>query len=374
MPVQRCETPPLTAGGVLLPLESGTVALISFPYLTHLSLPIGGSNPLAPLAIFAAGSPTWLRSAPSQAVQVQLVSRLRINEKQMEDLKAEDTEQTSELMKLWRKVNMTESLQDKLNTELVSRLRGFEEHLKGQKTKISACEAELAAVVVRLNVTEEQLDELRRQSSDRLTAAQRDTEDLQVRLRVSQKQLEDLKTENLVKLSWMESRLTEGLNNTEELVSRLRINEKQMEDLKAEDTEQTSELMMLWRKVNMTESLQDKLNTELVSRLRGFEEHLKGQKAKISAHLPFCGGTGRSWMAKDEREYVREKLRDQVGRAVDGGVRCTRCERIAVAEAAAVGGRQGFRACEAELAAVVVRLNVTEEQLDELRRQSSGDF
>ncbi|XP_041828775.1 sodium channel and clathrin linker 1-like [Melanotaenia boesemani] len=213
-------------------------------------------------------------------------------------------------MKLWRKVNMTESLQDKLNTELVSRLRGFEEHLKGQKTKISACEAELAAVVVRLNVTEEQLDELRRQSSDRLTAAQRDTEDLQVRLRVSQKQLEDLKTENLVKLSWMESRLTEGLNNTEELVSRLRINEKQMEDLKAEDTEQTSELMKLWRKVNLTESLQDKLNTELVSRLRGFEEHLKGQKTKISA-------------------------------------------------------------CEAELAAVVVRLNVTEEQLDELRRQSS---
>ncbi|XP_047467761.1 cingulin-like isoform X1 [Mugil cephalus] len=143
----------------------------------------------------------------------ELFSRLRVSQKQLEDLKTENTDQTSKLMELQRKLNMTESLQDKVNTELFSRLRVSQKQLEDLKTENTALQVrlqddedqldvlktqntvhdtELSSVALRLNRTEGWVDELRTLNSvraaelisvsDRLMAAERDVEEFQVRL------------------------------------------------------------------------------------------------------------------------------------------------------------------------------------------------
>ncbi|XP_075304557.1 uncharacterized protein LOC142366535 isoform X2 [Odontesthes bonariensis] len=156
----------------------------------------------------------WRKLNMTESLQdklnTELTSRLRGSEKQLEELKSENSEQTSKLMKLWRKLNMTESLQDKLNTDIEVRLRStetqLEQLLEDLKTENSVCGAQLSSVSVRLNMTEEQMDELRTQTtvraaellslSDRLTAAQTQAEELQVRLRVNEAGVNELKMEN----------------------------------------------------------------------------------------------------------------------------------------------------------------------------------
>nr|XP_046268098.1 cingulin-like isoform X3 [Scatophagus argus] len=116
----------------------------------------------------------------------------------VKQLQTDGADQTSKLMNLQRKLNVTESLLDAVSAELEVRLRS----------------------------TETQLEQL-----ENHTAA------LEVRLSVGEKHLDDLKTEHTVQsvqLSLMESRLTDGHNNTTELEIRLSVGEKQLEHLKTE--------------------------------------------------------------------------------------------------------------------------------------------
>nr|XP_046268097.1 cingulin-like isoform X2 [Scatophagus argus] len=137
----------------------------------------------------------------------------------VKQLQTDGADQTSKLMNLQRKLNVTESLLDAVSAELEVRLGVSETHLDHLKT-------EHAELEVRLRSTETQLEQL-----ENHTAA------LEVRLSVGEKHLDDLKTEHTVQsvqLSLMESRLTDGHNNTTELEIRLSVGEKQLEHLKTE--------------------------------------------------------------------------------------------------------------------------------------------
>ncbi|XP_067335678.1 putative leucine-rich repeat-containing protein DDB_G0290503 [Channa argus] len=141
---------------------------------------------------------------------------------QLLQLETNTTEQSTELMKLERKLNSTESLQIKLNNELLIRLSVGEKQLESLKTKNSA------ALEIRLRSTETHLEQL----ETHLAA-------VKVRLRVSEKNLEHLETENTVQsadLLLMESRLREQHSNTTELFERLSVSEKHLEDLKTDNS------------------------------------------------------------------------------------------------------------------------------------------
>uniref|UniRef100_A0A3P9JY94 C1q domain-containing protein n=1 Tax=Oryzias latipes TaxID=8090 RepID=A0A3P9JY94_ORYLA len=142
----------------------------------------------------------------------QLQVRMDAAEKQLEDVHTETAGGPS-LMELWRKVNRSESLQEKVNTEMESRLRAGEDQLDHLQTErsgqISSLESRLtgglnrtADVELRLRSTETQLEHL-----EAHTAA------LEVALRVREEQLEHLDSHTSV--------LTFRLNGTEQRLDEL---------------------------------------------------------------------------------------------------------------------------------------------------------
>ncbi|KAI3367371.1 hypothetical protein L3Q82_026186 [Scortum barcoo] len=128
--------------------------------------------------------------------------RLSANEKQLEDLKTE-------------------------NTELEVRLSVSEEKLDQLENHTAVHAAELSTVTLRLNLTAEQVDELTTQNTDRLTAAERETEVLQVQLRVGEASVNQLKTEN----NEIHHRLEAAENHNSVLQSRLSVLENQLKRL-----------------------------------------------------------------------------------------------------------------------------------------------
>ncbi|XP_023807109.1 myosin-3 isoform X3 [Oryzias latipes] len=162
------------------------------------------------------------RGAAAQAASVtQLQVRMDAAEKQLEDVHTETAGGPS-LMELWRKVNRSESLQERVNTEIESRLRAGEDQLDHLQTdrsgQISSLESRLtgglnrtaADVELRLRSTETQLEHL-----EAHTAA------LEVALRVREEQLEHLDSHTSGQISSIESRLTGGLNRTAGQISSL---------------------------------------------------------------------------------------------------------------------------------------------------------
>uniref|UniRef100_A0A3P8RNW7 C1q domain-containing protein n=1 Tax=Amphiprion percula TaxID=161767 RepID=A0A3P8RNW7_AMPPE len=272
------------------------------------------------------------------------------------------SDQTSKLLNLQRKLNTTESHQDEVNTEVLIRLTVGEKQLEDLKTENTVHEAELMAVNLRLNLTEHQVDELKNQNtvhSDsvkqlqvRLNSAEHQIHQLQTettdqtskllnlqrklntteshqdevntdvlnRLRVGEKQLEDLKTENT------------------DVLIRLRVGEKQLEDLKTENTGREAELTAVVLRLNVTEQQVDQLRTqnsvraaELVSvsdrltaaernteelqvRLRADEAEANEDDLKVafSAGLTDSGSVG---PFDEERTLIFSKTMTNIGQA-----------------------------------------------------------
>ncbi|XP_078797278.1 uncharacterized protein LOC101165018 isoform X6 [Oryzias latipes] len=266
------------------------------------------------------------RGAAAQAASVtQLQVRMDAAEKQLEDVHTETAGGPS-LMELWRKVNRSESLQERVNTEIESRLRAGEDQLDHLQTdrsgQISSLESRLtgglnrtaADVELRLRSTETQLEHL-----EAHTAA------LEVALRVREEQLEHLDSHTSGQISSIESRLTGGLNRTAGQISslesrltgglnrtadvelRLRSTETQLEHLEAHTAalevalrvreEQLEHLdshtSVLTFRLNGTEQRLDELQTDCAVRaadlrsvsggLTAAQEELQVQRAAINA-------------------------------------------------------------------------------------------
>ncbi|XP_069391289.1 putative leucine-rich repeat-containing protein DDB_G0290503 isoform X6 [Paralichthys olivaceus] len=152
----------------------------------------------------------------------QLQLRLNSAENHIQQLQTDGAEQTSKLMNLQRNVDWKEDLLDQLNTDVMNRLSVSEKQLQDLKTENTVQSVQLSSI------------------ESRLTGHNNNTSDVMNRLSVSEKQLQDLKTENTVQsvqLSSIESRLTGHNNNTSDVMNRLSVSEKQLQDLKTENTE-----------------------------------------------------------------------------------------------------------------------------------------
>ncbi|KAK2892327.1 hypothetical protein Q8A73_017992 [Channa argus] len=219
---------------------------------------------------------------------------------QLLQLETNTTEQSTELMKLERKLNSTESLQIKLNNgtvqkpvpspvELLIRLSVGEKQLESLKTKNSA------ALEIRLRSTETHLEQLEThlavQSADlllmesRLREQHSNTTELFERLSVSEKHLEDLKTDNSA------------------LELRLNVSEILLEDVKAGNTARGAEVEDVTLRLDFTEQQVDELriqSTAVSFRLNEIDKHLQqvtitdSDKLKVafSAGLTDSGSIG----------------------------------------------------------------------------------
>ncbi|XP_035024635.1 putative leucine-rich repeat-containing protein DDB_G0290503 isoform X9 [Hippoglossus stenolepis] len=181
----------------------------------------------------AAGQADWVE---------QLQLRLNSAENHIQQLQTDGAEQTSKLMNLQRNVDSQEDLLDKLNTDMMNRLSLSEKQLQDLKTEktfqsvqLSSLESRLTGhsynatdVMNRLRVSEKQLQELKTENTE-----------LEVRLSDGEKQLQELKTENTeleVRLSDGEKQLQELKTENTGLEVRLRVGEKQLQELKTENT------------------------------------------------------------------------------------------------------------------------------------------
>ncbi|XP_061599264.1 nuclear mitotic apparatus protein 1-like [Cololabis saira] len=326
-----------------------------------------------------------------ETLAAELMSRLRAGEKELEDLKTENSVQLSVMDSRLRdglnktadvefRLGFTETQLTQLETlaaELMSRLRAGEKELEDLKTEnsvqLSVMDSRLrdglnktADVEFRLGFTETQLTQLETLAAE-----------LMSRLRAGEKELEDLKTENSVQLSVMDSRLRDGLNKTAdvefrlgftetqltqletlaaELMSRLRAGEKELEDLKTENSVQLSVMDSRLRdglnktadvefRLGFTETQLTQLETlaaELMSRLRAGEKELEDLKTENSVQL----------------SVMDSRLRDGLNKTAD------------------VEFRLGFTETqltqlETLAAALKVKLRVNEEQLEDLKIQNS---
>ncbi|CAG5866972.1 unnamed protein product [Menidia menidia] len=148
---------------------------------------------------------------------------------------------------------------------------------------------------------------------------------LQDRLSAAGHQLLEVQMETTAHLSSMESRLTDKLNSTADMEVRLRSTETQLEQL---GTDTAAMELRLGEKEKLLEDLKTE-NSELESRLVVSEKQLGDLKSENSE--------------LESRLVVSEKLLGDL--------------------------KSENSVCEAQLSAVTVRLNVTEEQLDRLKTQ-----
>ncbi|KAM6913085.1 uncharacterized protein FYW49_011461 isoform 23-T23 [Xenentodon cancila] len=337
-----------------------------------------------------------LRSTETHLEQLEnftaaLEVKLGVKEEQLEDLRTQNSDQTSTLMNLWRKLNLSESLQDKLNTADVEfKLRSTETHLE-------QLENFTAALEVKLGVKEEQLEDLRTQNSDQTSTLM----NLWRKLNLSESLQDKLNTADVeFKLRSTETHLEQLENFTAALEVKLGVKEEQLEDLRTQNSDQTSTLMNLWRKLNLSESLQDKLNTDVEVRLRSTETHLEhletltaalevklGVKEEQLEDLRTQNSDQTSTLMNLWRKLnLSESLQDKLNTAdVEFKLRSTETHleqlenftaalevKLGVKEEQLEDLRTQNSGCEARLSAVAVGLNRTEEQLDDLRTQSSG--
>ncbi|KAM6913080.1 uncharacterized protein FYW49_011461 isoform 18-T18 [Xenentodon cancila] len=348
-----------------------------------------------------------LRSTETHLEQLEnftaaLEVKLGVKEEQLEDLRTQNSDQTSTLMNLWRKLNLSESLQDKLNTDVEVRLRSTETHLEHLETLTAALE-------VKLGVKEEQLEDLRTQNSDQTSTLM----NLWRKLNLSESLQDKLNTADVeFKLRSTETHLEQLENFTAALEVKLGVKEEQLEDLRTQNSDQTSTLMNLWRKLNLSESLQDKLNTADVEfklrstethleqlenftaalkvKLRVNEDQLEDLKIQNSDQLSLMGYRLKDGLNKTtvQLSLMDFRLRDGLNRtAADVELRLKSTEthleqletftaglkvKLGVNEEQLQDLKTQNSGCEARLSAVAVGLNRTEEQLDDLRTQSSG--
>ncbi|XP_044022996.1 myosin-2 heavy chain-like [Siniperca chuatsi] len=201
-----------------------------------------------------------LRSTETQLENhtAALKVRLSVSEEQLEDLKIANTVQLS---------LMESRLADSHSntTALEVRLRSTETQLEQLENHTAVYEAELSAVTLRLNITEEQVDELRTQNTDRLTAAERETEVLQVRLRVGEATVSQLKTENEAQsalLTEITSRLEAAENQNSVLSDAVTAIQNQSDAHSGDLSALRTETKVLEKQLSDADSLMMKLQTE----------------------------------------------------------------------------------------------------------------
>ncbi|XP_069391285.1 putative leucine-rich repeat-containing protein DDB_G0290503 isoform X3 [Paralichthys olivaceus] len=275
----------------------------------------------------------------------QLQLRLNSAENHIQQLQTDGAEQTSKLMNLQRNVDWKEDLLDQLNTDVMNRLSVSEKQLQDLKTEntvqsvqLSSIESRLTGhnnntsdVMNRLSVSEKQLQDLKTENTElevRLSDGEKQlqhlrTENTGLELRLSdgEKQLQDVRTENTVQsvqLSSIESRLTGHNNNTSDVMNRLSVSEKQLQDLKTENTELEVRLS------DGEKQLQDLKteNTGLELRLSDGEKQLQDLrtentdelKVAFSAGLTDSGPVG---PFDEETTLIFSKTISNIGRGYD---------------------------------------------------------
>ncbi|XP_030574924.1 putative protein tag-278 [Archocentrus centrarchus] len=345
----------------------------------------------------------------------EILNRLRDNGKQLEHLKTEHTDQSSELMNLQRKLNMTETLQDKLNRaqtdsmkQLQIKLNFLEHQIHQLQTETSDQSSKLMNLQTNVSTSESLQDKLSTEMFSRLIDDEKHLEYLQTehteilnKLRDNGKQLEHLKTEHTEMFSRLidEEKHLEHLQDTQkdqssklmnlqtnvstseslqdklntemfsrlrdnekhlehlqtehtEILSRLRDSRKQLEALKMEHIDQSSKLMNLQTNVNASESLQDKVNTEMFSRLRDDEKHLEHLQTEHTA-VEVRLRSSETQLEQLESHAAELEVRLREGEKQLDDLRTENTGR------------------DAKMSAVTLRLNVTEQQVDELMTQNT---
>ncbi|XP_054913027.1 myosin-2 heavy chain-like [Poeciliopsis prolifica] len=329
-----------------------------------------------------------LDSTEAQLVQLKnhtsvLEFRLRVSEKNLEDLKTENSElekrlriretqlddqkTTSTIMET--RLGSTEEQLDQLKnqsavlevrlsvserrleeqetrrSELESRLRSRGKQLEDQKTTITELET-------RLGSTEGQLDQLKDQSAD-----------MEIRLGSTEGKLEQLENHTAVQFSQMESRLTDGLNRAAGLMRR--IDEKQLEDLKFSNS-------IMETRLGSTEEQLDQLKNQsavLEVRLSVSERRLEEQETRRSELVNSLRSRGKQL---EDLKMLDTHMETRLGSTEEqlDQLKNQSAVQFSWMESRLTNEQRRTAEFETQLSAVTFRLNVTQELLDELKKQS----
>ncbi|XP_026196234.1 golgin subfamily A member 3-like isoform X4 [Anabas testudineus] len=239
--------------------------------------------------------------------------RLNVSESSVEELKKKSTALAAELPFLQTRLRASESTVEQLrrrNAVLAARLCNTESLMEELRMQISA------ALTVSNSSSQSEESELETNSEvlksveeKRNTSAERQL--LGVDLTASnssslQKDLSDTKS----RLLQLESNTSVQTDIVKQLQVRLNSAESQIHQLQSDRTDQISELLNLQMKLNSTQSLQNNLNTELLSRLRVSEKHLEGLRRENT--VLFSDQTS-TLMDLQRKLNTTERLMDKIG-------------------------------------------------------------
>ncbi|XP_026196238.1 golgin subfamily A member 3-like isoform X2 [Anabas testudineus] len=239
--------------------------------------------------------------------------RLNVSESSVEELKKKSTALAAELPFLQTRLRASESTVEQLrrrNAVLAARLCNTESLMEELRMQISA------ALTVSNSSSQSEESELETNSEvlksveeKRNMSAERQL--LGVDLTASnssslQKDLSDTKS----RLLQLESNTSVQTDIVKQLQVRLNSAESRIHQLQSDRTDQISELLNLQMKLNSTQSLQNNLNTELLSRLRVSEKHLEGLRRENT--VLFSDQTS-TLMDLQRKLNTTERLMDKIG-------------------------------------------------------------
>ncbi|XP_026196233.1 golgin subfamily A member 3-like isoform X3 [Anabas testudineus] len=238
--------------------------------------------------------------------------RLNVSESSVEELKKKSTALAAELPFLQTRLRASESTVEQLrrrNAVLAARLCNTESLMEELRMQISALTVSNSSSQSEESELETNSEVLKSVEEKRNTSAERQL--LGVDLTASnssslQKDLSDTKS----RLLQLESNTSVQTDIVKQLQVRLNSAESQIHQLQSDRTDQISELLNLQMKLNSTQSLQNNLNTELLSRLRVSEKHLEGLRRENT--VLFSDQTS-TLMDLQRKLNTTERLMDKIG-------------------------------------------------------------
>ncbi|XP_026196235.1 golgin subfamily A member 3-like isoform X5 [Anabas testudineus] len=229
--------------------------------------------------------------------------------------KVEQLEEQSEARVSWLhwRLNVSESSVEELkkkSTALAAELPFLQTRLRASESTVEQLRRRNAVLAARLCNTESLMEELRMQISAALTVSNSS----------SQSEESELETNSEVLKSVEEKRNTSAerqllgvdltASNSSSLQKDLSDTKSRLLQLESNTSDQISELLNLQMKLNSTQSLQNNLNTELLSRLRVSEKHLEGLRRENT--VLFSDQTS-TLMDLQRKLNTTERLMDKIG-------------------------------------------------------------
>ncbi|XP_026196240.1 golgin subfamily A member 3-like isoform X4 [Anabas testudineus] len=229
--------------------------------------------------------------------------------------KVEQLEEQSEARVSWLhwRLNVSESSVEELkkkSTALAAELPFLQTRLRASESTVEQLRRRNAVLAARLCNTESLMEELRMQISAALTVSNSSSQSEESELETNSEVLKSVEEKRNMSAERQLLGVDLTASNSSSLQKDLSDTKSRLLQLESNTSDQISELLNLQMKLNSTQSLQNNLNTELLSRLRVSEKHLEGLRRENT--VLFSDQTS-TLMDLQRKLNTTERLMDKIG-------------------------------------------------------------